>query len=148
MSTSTMSLFFINFQEIDDMFLEFDDILNNDNARSSSVGDTSGQSCYFDYNLRIKFFVSLDGAQPTLPKRLQHSLNIKLKRYVHKNGKILITITLGSKKSISLHVILCFSNTIGVCVRDTFPVRYLRWIDVPPEYIEVVKGSLQVTSVI
>ncbi|KAA0025477.1 CACTA en-spm transposon protein [Cucumis melo var. makuwa] len=49
--------------EIDDMFLEFDDILNNDNARSSSVGDTS--------------------------------------------------------------------------------VRYLRWIDVPPEYIEVVKGSLQ-----
>ncbi|TYK15910.1 (R)-mandelonitrile lyase 1-like [Cucumis melo var. makuwa] len=45
-------------------------------------------------------------------------------------------------------VIVCrhrslFRNTNSVLMRDTFPVCCLKWADVPPEYIEVVKGSLQ-----
>ncbi|KAA0033868.1 CACTA en-spm transposon protein [Cucumis melo var. makuwa] len=36
-----------------------------------------------------------------------------------------------------------FIQTIGVCVRKTFFVRCLKWIDVSREYIEVVKGDLQ-----
>ncbi|KAA0045500.1 cytochrome P450 CYP82D47-like [Cucumis melo var. makuwa] len=35
------------------------------------------------------------------------------------------------------------TNTISVLMRDTFPVRCLKWADVPPKYIEVVKGGLQ-----
>ncbi|TYK01073.1 CACTA en-spm transposon protein [Cucumis melo var. makuwa] len=34
-------------------------------------------------------------------------------------------------------------DAIGVCVRKTFPVRCLKWVDVGREYIEVVKGDLQ-----
>ncbi|TYK11142.1 CACTA en-spm transposon protein [Cucumis melo var. makuwa] len=34
-------------------------------------------------------------------------------------------------------------QAIGVCVRKTFPVRYLKWADVDKKYIEAVKGNLQ-----
>ncbi|KAA0047935.1 CACTA en-spm transposon protein [Cucumis melo var. makuwa] len=36
-----------------------------------------------------------------------------------------------------------FSQAIGMCVRKTFPVRYLKWVDVGRKYIEVVKCDLQ-----
>lgn len=62
-------------------------------------------------------------------------------------GKILITFAQGVEKSIS-PLIIWFNSTIGMCVRDTFPVCCLKWIDVPPEYIEVVKDVLHVTSAI
>ncbi|KAA0048642.1 CACTA en-spm transposon protein [Cucumis melo var. makuwa] len=39
-------------------------------------------------------------------------------------------------------------QTIGMCVRKTFSVRYLKWADVGREYIEVVKGDLQRLSVL
>ncbi|KAA0034802.1 (R)-mandelonitrile lyase 1-like [Cucumis melo var. makuwa] len=39
------------------------------------------------------------------PRRRQHSKNLELERYVHQNGKILISIALGCDKSISPHVI-------------------------------------------
>ncbi|KAA0052222.1 CACTA en-spm transposon protein [Cucumis melo var. makuwa] len=45
------------------------------------------------------------------------------------------SIALGAGKPISLHVVR-FSNTIGVCVRDTFRVCCHNWVDVPPEYIK------------
>ncbi|TYJ99653.1 CACTA en-spm transposon protein [Cucumis melo var. makuwa] len=32
-----------------------------------------------------------------------------------------------------------FTNTIALCVKDTFPVHYLKWANVLPKYIEVVK---------
>ncbi|KAA0055175.1 CACTA en-spm transposon protein [Cucumis melo var. makuwa] len=34
-------------------------------------------------------------------------------------------------------------GAIGMCMRKTFPVRCLKWVDVGREYIEVVKGDLQ-----
>ncbi|TYK02142.1 CACTA en-spm transposon protein [Cucumis melo var. makuwa] len=54
-------------------------------------------------------------------------------------GSSFVGDTLASRveKPISLHVVL-FHNTIGVCMRDTFLVCYLKWANVPPEYIEVV----------
>ncbi|KAA0034838.1 putative transposase [Cucumis melo var. makuwa] len=53
-----------------------------------------------------------------------------------------MSIALGAKKPISSHVIQ-FSQAIGVCVRHTFSICYLRWADVRREYIEVVKGDVQ-----
>ncbi|KAA0047125.1 CACTA en-spm transposon protein [Cucumis melo var. makuwa] len=70
---SIMSSIPNSFQKIDDLFLEFDDDLNN--AGLSSVGDT------------------LDDPQPThTPRRRQHSRNMELERYVQKNEKIPISI--------------------------------------------------------
>ncbi|TYK20270.1 CACTA en-spm transposon protein [Cucumis melo var. makuwa] len=58
------------------------------------------------------------------------------------NGRISMTIATGMDKPISLYVVR-FSQTIGMCVRKTFPVRCLKWTNVGREYIEVVKGDLQ-----
>ncbi|KAA0038251.1 CACTA en-spm transposon protein [Cucumis melo var. makuwa] len=66
---------------------------------------------------------------------------MELERYIHKNGKIPISIVPRAEKSISPHVVR-FSNTIGVLTLETFPVCYLKWADVPPKYIEVVKCDL------
>ncbi|KAA0047849.1 CACTA en-spm transposon protein [Cucumis melo var. makuwa] len=57
-------------------------------------------------------------------------------------GSSFVGDTLASRveKPISLHVVL-FNNTIGVCMRDTFLVCYLKWANVPPEYIEVVNQN-------
>ncbi|KAA0054014.1 CACTA en-spm transposon protein [Cucumis melo var. makuwa] len=59
------------------------------------------------------------------------------------NGCILMTIAPGAKKPISPYVVR-FSQAIGMCVQKTFPIRCLKWADVGREYIEVVKGDLQV----
>ncbi|KAA0038011.1 CACTA en-spm transposon protein [Cucumis melo var. makuwa] len=58
-----------------------------------------------------------------------------LERYVHANGRIPMSISFEVEKPISLHVVR-FSQTIGVCVRRTFLVSSLRWVDVGREYIK------------
>ncbi|KAA0060467.1 CACTA en-spm transposon protein [Cucumis melo var. makuwa] len=95
LSVGTMSSFPICFQETDDLFLKFGDVLNNNNMGSSSVSNIS------------------DDSQPTpTPRRRQYSQNMELERYVQKNGKISITIAPRVKKPTSPHSIQ-FSNTIG-----------------------------------
>uniref|UniRef100_A0A9I9EFX1 CACTA en-spm transposon protein n=1 Tax=Cucumis melo TaxID=3656 RepID=A0A9I9EFX1_CUCME len=53
-----------------------------------------------------------------------------------------MTIALGAEKPIFPHIVF-FSQARGVCVRKIFPVRYLKWVNVGREHIEVVKGHLQ-----
>ncbi|KAA0048341.1 CACTA en-spm transposon protein [Cucumis melo var. makuwa] len=88
-----------------DIFLEFEDDLDNIAGGSSSVGDNT--ECH-----------------------------------VAINGRILMTIASEVEKPIFPHAVR-FSQTIGVCVRKTFPVRCLKWANVEREYIEVVKGDLK-----
>ncbi|TYK21553.1 CACTA en-spm transposon protein [Cucumis melo var. makuwa] len=118
-----------NFMETDDMFLQFEDDLDNNIAEgSSSVGDNTAES-------------SSQQATPT-PRRRAQSRLLELERHVAINGRIPMTIAPGAEKPISPHAVR-FSQAIGVCVRKTFPVRCLKWTDVGREYIEVVKGDLQ-----
>ncbi|KAA0043566.1 CACTA en-spm transposon protein [Cucumis melo var. makuwa] len=63
---------------------------------------------------------------------------------LHRIGKIPIFIAI-SYKLILPHAI-CFNNTIGVLTQDTFPIHFLKWAHVIPEYIELVKGNLQEQS--
>ncbi|TYK27699.1 CACTA en-spm transposon protein [Cucumis melo var. makuwa] len=94
-----------NFMETDDMFLQFDDDLDNNIAGgSSSVGDNT---------------VSTLGVRAPRCNKCTHSDDDPP----------------GAKKSISPQVVR-FSQAIGVCVRKTFPVRCLKWVDVGREYIE------------
>ncbi|TYK18683.1 CACTA en-spm transposon protein [Cucumis melo var. makuwa] len=51
----------------------------------------------------------------------------------------------GAEKSISSHTV-GFSQAIDVCVQKTFPVRCLKWADIGREYIEIVKGDLQLAK--
>ncbi|KAA0032152.1 CACTA en-spm transposon protein [Cucumis melo var. makuwa] len=67
---------------------------------------------------------------------------LELERHVAVNGRISMTIAPGTEKPISSHVVR-FSQAIGVCVRKTFPICCLKWVDDGREYIEVVKGDLQ-----
>ncbi|XP_050940280.1 uncharacterized protein LOC127149120 isoform X2 [Cucumis melo] len=118
-----------NFMETDDMFLQFEDDLDNNIAGgSSSVGDNTESSS--------------QQTTPT-PRRRAQSRLLELERHVAINGRIPMTIAPGAEKPISPHAVR-FSQAIGVCVRKTFPVRCLKWTDVGREYIEVVKGDLQV----
>ncbi|KAL0546498.1 hypothetical protein IC582_016408 [Cucumis melo] len=121
-----------NFMETDDMFLQFEDDLDNIAGGSSSVGDNTGSSS--------------QQMTPT-PRRRAQSRLLELERHVAINGRIPMTIAPGAEKPISPHAVR-FSQTIGVCVRKTFPVRCLKWADVGREYIEVVKGDLQVIKCI
>ncbi|KAA0066435.1 CACTA en-spm transposon protein [Cucumis melo var. makuwa] len=114
--------------ETDDMFLQFEEDLDNIAGGSSSVGDNTAGS-------------SSQQTTPT-PRRRAQSRLLELERHVAINGRIPMTIAPGAEKPISPHAVR-FSQTIGVCVRKTFPVRYLKWADVGREYIEVVKGDLQ-----
>ncbi|TYK14413.1 CACTA en-spm transposon protein [Cucumis melo var. makuwa] len=117
--------------ETDDMFLQFEDDLDNNIAGgSSSVGDNTGSSS--------------QQTTPT-PRRRAQSRLLELERHVAINGRIPMTIAPGAEKPISPHAVR-FSQAIGVCVRKTFPVRCLKWTDVGREYIEVVKGDLQTAS--
>uniref|UniRef100_A0A9I9E5Y1 CACTA en-spm transposon protein n=1 Tax=Cucumis melo TaxID=3656 RepID=A0A9I9E5Y1_CUCME len=112
---------------MDAMFLEFAKYLDSFMGGSSLVGDNSGTS------------------QPSVtltPRRRAQSRPLELEHYVVANGQILMTTTLGTVKPIFPHVV-CFSQTIDVCVRKTFSIRYLKWVYVGREYIEVVKGDLQ-----
>ncbi|KAA0038349.1 CACTA en-spm transposon protein [Cucumis melo var. makuwa] len=116
--------------ETDDMFLQFEDDLDNIAGGSSSVGDNTG-------------FYSQQ-ATPT-PRRCAKSRLLELERHVAINGRIPMTIAPGAEKPISPHAVR-FSQAIGVCVRKTFSIHYLKWADVGREYIEVVKGDLQEQS--
>ncbi|KAA0040902.1 CACTA en-spm transposon protein [Cucumis melo var. makuwa] len=119
-----------NFMETDDMFLQFEDDLDNNITRgSSSVGDNTAESSSQQANL-------------TSRRRAQSRL-LELERHVAINGRIPMTIAPRAEKPISPHAVR-FSQAIGVCVRKTFPVLCLKWVDVGREYIEVVKGDLQV----
>uniref|UniRef100_A0A9I9E4Z1 DUF4216 domain-containing protein n=1 Tax=Cucumis melo TaxID=3656 RepID=A0A9I9E4Z1_CUCME len=119
----------INILEVvtDDMFLQFEEDLDNIAGGSSSVGDNTGSSS--------------QQTTPT-PRRRAQSRLLELERHVAINGRIPMTIAPGAEKPISPHAVR-FSQAIGVCVRKTFPVRCLKWMDVRREYIEVVKGDLQ-----
>ncbi|KAA0065518.1 CACTA en-spm transposon protein [Cucumis melo var. makuwa] len=103
-----------NFMETDDMFLQFEEDLDNIAGGSSSVGDNTGSSS--------------QQTTPT-PRRRAQSRLLELKRHVAINGRILMTIAPGAEKPISPHAVR-FSQAIG-------------WADVGREYIEVVKGDLQ-----
>ncbi|KAA0065781.1 CACTA en-spm transposon protein [Cucumis melo var. makuwa] len=111
-----------NFMETDDMFLQFEDDLDNNIAGgSSSVGDNTAES-------------SSQQVTPT-PRRRAQSRLLKLERHVAINGRIPMTIVPEAEKPISPHVVR-FSQAIGVCVRKTFPVHCLKWADVGREYIK------------
>uniref|UniRef100_A0A9I9E476 CACTA en-spm transposon protein n=1 Tax=Cucumis melo TaxID=3656 RepID=A0A9I9E476_CUCME len=104
-----------NFMETDDMFLQFEDDLDNNIAGgSSSVGDNTGSSS--------------QQTTPT-PRRRAQSRLLELERHVAINGRIPMTIAPGAEKPIYPHAVR-FSQAIG-------------WTDVEREYIEVVKGDLQ-----
>ncbi|TYK16434.1 CACTA en-spm transposon protein [Cucumis melo var. makuwa] len=74
-------------------------------------------------------------------RRRQHSKNLEFERYVAHNGKILISIASGEDKPILPYVVR-FSNTIGVLIRDTFPVYILKWTDVTPYNSWFVKHQM------
>ncbi|KAL0537365.1 hypothetical protein IC582_026343 [Cucumis melo] len=78
------------------------------------------------------------------PRRCAQSRLLELERYVAANVQIPTTIVSGVDKPIFPHAV-CFSQAIGVCVRNTFFVRCLKWTNVGREYIEVVKCDLQVS---
>ncbi|KAA0046642.1 CACTA en-spm transposon protein [Cucumis melo var. makuwa] len=117
--------------ETDDMFLQFEDDLENIVGGSSSVGDNTAGS-------------SSQQTTPT-PRRRAQSRLLELECYVAINERIPMTIAPGAEKPISPHAVR-FSQVIGVCVRKTFPARCLKWADVGREYIEVVKGDLQLAE--
>ncbi|KAA0057011.1 CACTA en-spm transposon protein [Cucumis melo var. makuwa] len=103
-----------NFMETNDMFLQFEDDLDNNIAGgSSSVGDNTESSS--------------QQATPT-PRRRAQSRLLELERHVAINGRIPMTIAPGAEKPISPHVVR-FSQAIGVCVRKTFPVRCLKFVE-------------------
>ncbi|KAA0043360.1 CACTA en-spm transposon protein [Cucumis melo var. makuwa] len=114
--------------ETDDMFLQFEDDLDNIAGGSSSVGDNTAWS-------------SSQQTTPT-PRRRAQSRLLELECHVAINERIPMTIAPRAEKSISPHVVR-FSQAIGVCMRKTFPVRCLKCTNVRREYIEVVKGDLQ-----
>uniref|UniRef100_A0A9I9EKW1 CACTA en-spm transposon protein n=1 Tax=Cucumis melo TaxID=3656 RepID=A0A9I9EKW1_CUCME len=111
MSIVIMSYRRSNFMETDDMFLQFEEDLDNIAGGSSSVGDNTGSSS--------------QQTTPTPRKRAQSRL-LELERHVAINGRIPMTIAPGAEKPISPHAVR-FSQAIGVCVRKTFPVRCLKW---------------------
>uniref|UniRef100_A0A9I9E7H4 CACTA en-spm transposon protein n=1 Tax=Cucumis melo TaxID=3656 RepID=A0A9I9E7H4_CUCME len=100
-----------NFMETDDMFLQFEEDLDNIAGGSSSVGDNTGSSS--------------QQTTPT-PRRRAQSRLLELERHVAINGCIPMTIAPGAEKPISPHAIR-FSQAIGVCVgKKTSENRFSR----------------------
>ncbi|KAA0068110.1 CACTA en-spm transposon protein [Cucumis melo var. makuwa] len=126
---NTMSFPRTNFLKMDVMFLKFADDLDNLAGGSSSMGDNSAGSS-------SQPFATLT------PRRRVQSQILELERYNAANGQIPMMIAPGAKKPIFPHVVR-FSQVISMCMRRTFPVCCLKWVDVDREYIEVVKGDLQ-----
>ncbi|TYK18561.1 CACTA en-spm transposon protein [Cucumis melo var. makuwa] len=98
----TMSSFSCAFLEMDAVFLEFTEDLDNPERGSSLVDDNSGTSQPF--------------VTPTLKRHAQSRL-LELERYVEANGQILMTIAPGVEKPISPHVV-CFRKYIEVIKDD------------------------------
>uniref|UniRef100_A0A9I9EK56 CACTA en-spm transposon protein n=1 Tax=Cucumis melo TaxID=3656 RepID=A0A9I9EK56_CUCME len=89
MSIAIMSYRRSNFMETDDMFLQFEDDLDNNIAGgSSSVGDNTGSSS--------------QQTTPT-PRRRAQSRLLELERHVAINGRIPMTIAPGAEKPIYPH---------------------------------------------
>ncbi|KAA0055880.1 CACTA en-spm transposon protein [Cucumis melo var. makuwa] len=109
------------------MFLEFVKALDNPTGGSLSVADYSGTS---------------QPSATSTPKRRAQSQLLELERYITTNGQILMTIVPGVEKPIFPYDVR-FNQAIGVCVRKTSPVHFLKWADVGREYIEIVKANLQ-----
>ncbi|KAA0048547.1 CACTA en-spm transposon protein [Cucumis melo var. makuwa] len=119
----TMSSFSSNFDEIDAIFLEFTEDLNNLAGGSSSMDNNLGTT------------------QPSpTPRRRAQSRLLELERYVHTNGKILMSIASSMEKPISPHVVR-LSQAIGMCIRNTFSICCIRWADVGREYIEASRAT-------
>ncbi|KAA0065669.1 (R)-mandelonitrile lyase 1-like [Cucumis melo var. makuwa] len=72
----------------------------------------------------------------------QQCKNLELERYVQQNRKIPISIALGQDKPLLPHFVR-FNCTIGVLMRETFSVRFLKLANVTLEYIELVMDKLQ-----
>ncbi|KAA0067107.1 CACTA en-spm transposon protein [Cucumis melo var. makuwa] len=89
-----------NFLETDDMFLEFEDDLDNIAGGSSSVGDNARSSSQPPATLT--------------PKRRAQSQLLKLECHVTVNGRISMTIAPEAIKPIFPHVVR-FRQAIGVC---------------------------------
>ncbi|TYJ96939.1 CACTA en-spm transposon protein [Cucumis melo var. makuwa] len=96
----TMSFPHTNFLKTDAMFLEFADNLDNLVGGLSSVGDNFAWSSF------------QPSTTPTLRRRAQCRLS-ELECYVAANGRISMTIALGTEKPISPYVVR-FSHAIGV----------------------------------
>ncbi|KAA0057486.1 CACTA en-spm transposon protein [Cucumis melo var. makuwa] len=126
---STMSSFPRGFDETDVMFLEFTEDLDN-LVRGSSL---------------VRQFNTSQSSVTLTPKRRTQSRLLELEHYVAANGWILMTIASSTKKPISPHVVRS-SQVIGLCVRKTFPVHCLKWVDVGKEYNKVVKADLQMLN--
>ncbi|TYK10969.1 CACTA en-spm transposon protein [Cucumis melo var. makuwa] len=90
-----------NFMEMDVMFLEFEDDLDNIVGGSSSMGDNTESS-------------SQQPVTPT-PKRRAQSRLLELERHVAINGRIPMTIAPGAEKPIFPHAVR-FSQAISVFV--------------------------------
>ncbi|TYK18179.1 CACTA en-spm transposon protein [Cucumis melo var. makuwa] len=93
--------------ETDDMFLQFEDDLENIVGGSSSVGDNTGSSS--------------QQTTPT-PRRRAQSRLLELERHVAINGRIPMTIAPGAEKPISPHAVR-FSQAIGVSGSKSFLQR-------------------------
>ncbi|KAA0041096.1 CACTA en-spm transposon protein [Cucumis melo var. makuwa] len=100
-----------NFMETDDMFLQFEDDLDNIAGESSSMGENTE---------------SFSQQTTPTPRRRVQSRLLELERHIAINGRIPMTIASGAEKLISPHAVR-FNQAIGVCVRKTFPVRCLKW---------------------
>ncbi|KAA0035854.1 CACTA en-spm transposon protein [Cucumis melo var. makuwa] len=93
-----MSSFPSSFDEIDAMFLEFAEALDNPTERLSSVADNSSTS---------------PPSATLTPRRRVQSRLLVLERYVIANDRIPVTIALSMKKPISSHTV-CFSQRFFV----------------------------------
>ncbi|KAA0032834.1 uncharacterized protein E5676_scaffold359G00110 [Cucumis melo var. makuwa] len=103
-----------NFLEMDAMFLEFADDLDNLTGGLSSVGNNSGSPSQPPATLT--------------PRRHAQSRLLELERYIVANGCISMTIAPSMEKSICPHVVR-FSQAIGACVQKTFFVRFLKFVE-------------------
>ncbi|KAA0061328.1 NBS-LRR type resistance protein [Cucumis melo var. makuwa] len=70
---------------------------------------------------------------------------LEFKRHITVNGRIPLTIAPGAEKPIFSHAVH-FSQAISVWVQKTFLVCCLKWVDIGKEYIEIIKGDLQMLT--
>ncbi|KAA0059956.1 CACTA en-spm transposon protein [Cucumis melo var. makuwa] len=103
-----------NFMETDVIFLEFEDDLDNITGESLSVGNNTGSSS--------------QQPETSTPRRCTQSRLLELERHVAINGRIPMMISPGAEKPISLHAVP-FSQAIDVCVRKTFSVCCLKFVE-------------------
>ncbi|TYK23209.1 CACTA en-spm transposon protein [Cucumis melo var. makuwa] len=121
----TMLSFSSGFDEIGAMFLEFAKDQDNPAGGSSSMGNSLASTS--------QPFVTLT------PKRRVQSRLLELERYVHANGRILMSIPPGADKSISPHAVCfnrikCWNSSPNLPQRvlsHSLRTRYVRqcWVD-------------------